>query len=134
MKKCVGRWLLRRGGVGAALGAVALGLGLSGCDEMFSGVACDTSAAAGITVSVRLGDGGELSCVAAVTITDGTVTETLQAIGHPCQYAGAFERTGKWTVTAKQKGYLPATQTGVEVVAGECHVVGQAVTLTLQPE
>lgn len=117
-----------------AVFAAVVALGVGGCEEMFSGVGCDTSAAAGVTVVVRLGDGGEQSCVAAVTITDGTVTETLQAIGHPCQYSGAYERPGKWTATAKQKGYQPATQTGIEVVAGECHVVGQAVTLTLQPE
>lgn len=120
----------------AARFAAWLGLMMvaSACEDMMSGVGCDTSAAAGITVTVRLGDGGEQSCVAAVTITDGTVTETLQAIGHPCQYSGAYERTGKWTATAKQKGYLPATVTGIEVVAGECHVIGQSVTLTLQPE
>lgn len=116
------------------MGAFGLAASLAGCEEMMSGVGCDTSAAAGITAVVRLGDGGEASCVAIVTITDGTVTETLQAIGHPCQYSGAYERPGKWTITAKQKGYQSATQTGVEVVAGECHVVGQAVTLTLQPE
>lgn len=113
---------------------LGLAMAASACEDMLSGVGCDTTAAPGITVTVRLGDGGEQSCVAAVTITDGTVTETLQAIGHPCQYSGAYERTGKWTATAKQKGYLPATVTGIEVVAGECHVVGQAVTLTLQPE
>ncbi len=116
------------------IGTVCLAAFTAGCEEMMSGVGCDTSAAAGITAVVRLGDGGEASCVASVTITDGTVTETLQAIGHPCQYSGAYERPGKWTITAKQKGYQSATQTGVEVVAGECHVVGQAVTLTLQPE
>lgn len=133
MKKCDdGRKFRRRlAGMFAWLG---LAMAASACEDMLSGVGCDTSAAAGITVIVRLGDGGEQSCVAAVTITDGTVTETLQAIGHPCQYSGAYERTGKWTATAKQKGYLPATATGIEVVAGECHVVGQAVTLTLQPE
>lgn len=121
---------------GAALAlALVAGLGASaGCETLMDGVACDTMAAAGLTITVRLGDGGEASCVATVTITDGTTTETLQAIGHPCIYAGAYERIGKWTVTAKQKGYVSATQTGIEVVKGDCHVVGEAVTLTLQPE
>ena len=101
---------------------------------MQDGVGCDTMAAAGLSITVRLGDGGEASCVATVTITDGTTTETLQAVGHPCVYAGAYEQPGKWTVTAKQKGYVSATQTAIEVVKGDCHVLGESVTLTLQPE
>lgn len=126
----------RRGLCGALVATAAFTVlgALGGCETMFDGVACDTMAAAGISITVRLGDGGEASCVATVTITDGTTTETLQAVGHPCMYAGAYERTGKWTATAKQKGYLSATQTGIEVVKGDCHVVGEAVTLTLQPE
>ena len=133
MKKYVdGSWARRR--LASKLALLGLAVAASACEDMMSGVGCDTTAAPGITVTVRLGDGGEQSCVAAVTITDGTLTETLQAIGHPCQYSGAYERTGKWTATAKQKGYAPATATGIEVVAGECHVIGQAVTLTLQPE
>lgn len=127
------RLLGRARALGAAAAFAALGTG-AGCETMLDGVACDTMAAAGLTITVRLGDGGEASCVATVTITDGTTTETLQAVGHPCVYAGAYERTGKWTATAKQKGYVSATQTGIEVVKGDCHVVGETVTLTLQPE
>lgn len=134
MKKCVEGCDARRRLAAKLAAWLGLMMAASACEDMLSGVGCDTSAAAGITVTVRLGDGGEQSCVAAVTITDGAVTETLQAIGHPCQYSGAYERTGKWTATAKQKGYQSATATGIEVVAGECHVIGQAVTLTLQPE
>lgn len=120
-----------RAALSVALAAV---VALAGCESLMDGVGCDTMASAGLSITVRLGDGGEASCVAVVTITNGTITETLQAIGHPCGYFGAHERPGKWTVTAKQKGYVPATQTAIEVVQGECHVIGETVTLTLQPE
>lgn len=110
--------------------ALVLLLGLLGCDAL-DNAACDTSAAAGLMITVTAGDGGQPLCAASVAVTDGSYTEYPQAVGNPCQYNAAYERPGKYTVTVKQNGYQAATKTGIVVTEGECHVSGVSVPIAL---
>ena len=92
--------------------------------------ACKEYAAAGLTVSVRDTDGA-LVCDAAVDAVDGAQTIHLEpTVGPNCLYVGAWERTGRYIVTASRTGST-ATSDRVTVSAGECHVKGQGVDLTI---
>ena len=93
---------------------------------------CTTEARASLTVTV-LGPSGRI-CDADVVAQKGNDVTTLMAFGgSECTYAGPFEQAGTFTVTASKSGFQPATTT-VTVSAGECHVDGQKVTLTLVPQ
>jgi hypothetical protein len=107
---------------------LAVGAGvLCGCEPSV----CDTSATAGLVVTVTTGDGGPPSCTAVVTVTSADYSETLQAIGSPCRYSGAYERPGTYAVTVKQEPYAAVTKSGIVVPPGECHVETVAVTVPL---
>lgn len=94
--------------------------------------ACKDYASAGLTVSVRDADGTPV-CDAVVDAIDGVETIHLEATaGSDCGYVGAWERTGRYIVTANRDGST-ATSERVTVSAGECHVKGKRVDLTLSP-
>jgi hypothetical protein len=93
---------------------------------------CTTEARASLTVTV-LGPTGRI-CDASVVAQNGSdVTMLMGFGGTECTYAGPYERSGTFTVTASKPGFQPATMTAT-VTQGECHVDGQAMTLTLVPQ
>jgi hypothetical protein len=94
--------------------------------------ACTTEARASLTVTV-LGPSGRICDANVVAQKENEVT-TMMAFGGPeCTYAGPYEQAGTFTVTASKDGFQSATTT-VTVTAGECHVEGRQVTLTLAPQ
>lgn len=118
----------------AALALVLAGLALAelgACDSLTPNT-CDTSAAAGVLVTVTQGIGGPILCDAEVTLSDGTNTEKLSAQGSPCSYGGAYEKTGTYTVVASKSGMKSMTKTGIVVDKGECHVNTQQIKLALE--
>jgi hypothetical protein len=118
-------------GASMALGLFsAATLHLTGCGSVGTR-ACTTEARASLTVTV-MGPQGRI-CDADVVAQNGNDRTTLMAIGpQDCTYAGPWEKAGTFTVTASKSGFQPATTT-VTVNQGECHVEGEAVTLTLSP-
>ena len=93
---------------------------------------CKDFASAGLTVSVRDAYGA-LVCDAEVDAIDGAATIHLEpTAGSDCGYVGAWERTGRYVVTASRNGST-ATSARVTIFAGECHVKGKRVDLTISP-
>ncbi len=113
-----------------AAGIAALGLGAwSACESVR---ACDTSATAGLVITVTQNLNGPILCDAEVTVSDGATTEKVSAQGSPCVYTAAYEKPGTYTVIATKAGLKSATKTGIVVNMGECHVEPQQVTLVLE--
>lgn len=99
-----------------------------------AGCACTNEARSGLRVTVTDKVTGMRICDAVVTAVDGSYSEKLLASGGPadCQYQGAFERPGRYTVTAvvgARTGSSPVTV----VDEDGCHVDGQAVSVALDP-
>ncbi|MBM4346228.1 MAG: hypothetical protein FJ100_22875 [Deltaproteobacteria bacterium] len=112
------------------LGLAALAVPVSmACEPT---LACDTSAAAGLVITVTQGLNGPVLCDAEVTVSDGATTEKVSAQGSPCVYTAAYEKPGTYTVVAAKAGLKSATKTGIVVDNGECHVETQQVTLVLE--
>ena len=105
--------------------------GVWGCEGLDT-VNCDTSAAAGLSIVVTQGEGGPVLCDAIVTISNGVVSEKLEAAGTPCTYTGAYERPGTWTVAVSKAGLQAETKNGVVVEMGQCHVQTQRLTIVLK--
>lgn len=110
---------------------VVLALACGGCESLTPSV-CDSSAAAGLVVTVTQLEHGPPLCDADVTLSNGTSAEKLTAQGNPCTYTGAYEQPGTYTVTAAKAGMAPQTRTGIVVEKGECHVVTRALTIALK--
>jgi hypothetical protein len=120
--RAIGTWL----GITSTLAGFILGCGDDGTHT------CTLEARASLTVTV-MGPSGHI-CDAAVTAQSGNDVTTLMGFGgSECTYAGPYERPGTFSVTASKAGFQSATST-VTVTSGECHVDGQAVTLTLVPQ
>jgi hypothetical protein len=115
----------------ALLGLVGALLLLPAC----SGGSCNANAASGVVVFVVDATTGQDVCSATVTITDGAYAETLQSRpsdnGHTCEYDGASERPGTYTVSGAAAGYQPTQQDNVVARAGACHVETATVTIAL---
>ncbi len=119
---------------GRGLWAMVAGAALFGavgpaCENV---VACDTSATAGLVITVTQGVNGHVLCDADVTISDGVTSEKVSAQGSPCVYTAAYEKPGTYTVVAAKTGMKSATKAGIVVNKGECHVEPQQVTLALE--
>ena len=94
---------------------------------------CTDLFAYGLTVTVVDADGTPI-CDATVSATDEEYQETLEPqAGTPCTYVGAGERAGTYRVEASKDGFGTAIADSVVVGADECHVIGQPLTLTLEP-
>ena len=104
---------------------------VSGC----TGRSCNDAAALGVVVFVADRVTGQDVCSATVTVTDGAYAETLQmrsgGDGHTCEYVGATERPGTYTVSVTAAGYQPAQEDNAVAQAGTCHVQTATVTTTL---
>ncbi len=118
----------RRAVLAAGLAGLAHGA-LAACETT---LACDTSATAGLVITVTQGLNGQVLCDAEVTVSDGATAEKIAAQGSPCVYTAAYEKPGTYTVVANKAGMKPATKTGIVVDKGECHVEPQHVTLVLE--
>ena len=102
---------------------------LVGC----GGTGCLGNAVPGLLVTVLDGPGGAPVCGATVIVTDGTYSETLPAplSGNPCNYSGATERPGVYTLEATFEGRT-ATTPNVAVGTDECpHVITQNIQMVL---
>lgn len=94
--------------------------------------ACDTSAQAGLVITVTQGINGPVLCDADVTVSDGATSEKVSAQGSPCTYSTAYEKPGTYTVVAAKSGAKSTTKVGIVVTKGECHVEAQNVMLVLE--
>ena len=97
---------------------------------------CSGIAFAGLNVTVVDGATGASVCDATVTAQDGDHVETLHTFGsgEVCNYGGAVERPGTYTLTATS-GSRSKVVMDVRVSEGDdsCHVVSETVTITLDP-
>jgi hypothetical protein len=80
---------------------------------------------------------GARVCDATVVVSDGSYRETLEpGLFAPteratqCNYVGAGERPGTYTVVATT-ATSESTATGIVVTSNSCHVVPRAITLEL---
>ena len=102
---------------------------LVGC----GGTGCLGNAVPGLLVTVLDGPGGAPECGATDIVTDGAYSETLPAplSGNPCNYSGATERPGVYTLEATFEGRT-ATTPNVTVETDECpHVITQNIQMVL---
>ncbi len=99
------------------------------------GIVCTELAAAGLNITVVDAVTKQPLCDATVVATEGEHTETLM-VNPPtgdCQYAGAYERAGTYSLDATSPGHLAATLVDVTVTKDECHVIGVMKTISLTP-
>jgi hypothetical protein len=97
--------------------------------------ACTALAAVGLRVNVTNAATTESVCDAKVTATDGAYSEQLFQAS--CNYAGAIERPGTYTVRAERLGFVSKEVGGAQVVmgSGRCpHVQEVRLTIPLVPE
>lgn len=70
-----------------------------------------------------------------VKAVDGSYVETLQVEEIPSTvFVGAGERAGNYILTVSKDGYQTFTSQVITLTADECHVIGQDITVELQPE
>lgn len=90
-------------------------------------------AAAGLIVRI-VDESGVPVCDAVVMARDHDFSETLRPFraggGSQCQYTGANERAGTYTIDA-ERGGTSAEAAKVKVGADDCHVHPETVDLTL---
>ncbi len=76
-------------------------------------------------------------CDAVVHAQEGLYWETLLPAeadeSRPCRHEGAFQRPGVYRVAGSREGHATAVQSAVEVIEGECDVIGETVHLALPP-
>lgn len=98
-----------------------------------NGVVCTEEARAGLNVLVIDGKTGQyLADSVTVIATTAASSQSLMPFGsNPSVFAGAYEQTGTFTLSASRPGYHPSTTAPVTVTKDECHVIAQSVTLTL---
>jgi hypothetical protein len=74
---------------------------------------------------------------ATVLVQDGSFQEVLALYGATASgqniYAGAFERSGTYTVTVSQPGYQTTTIKGIHVSKDACHVLTRSLNIMLKP-
>jgi hypothetical protein len=111
---------------------VALILGSAAC-----GGPCTADYRFGLAVSVLSRSTGARICDATVVISDGSYRETLApglfdstAEATQCNYIGAGERAGTYTVVARA-ATSESTRTDIVVTEDACHVVPRTITLEL---
>jgi len=112
-----------------------LGLGLLGCGETLSGVACPAIAAAGLLVDVTNAATAQPLCDATVIAADGAYSQRLQALS--CRYLGAYDRPGTYAIAVSRPAFASKEVSSVRVVlgGGQCpHVEETHVSVALTPE
>ena len=118
-------WLLAPTATLFALAATTTACGGGDCKEF---------AAPGLIVRIVDEDATPV-CDAGVTARDQGFTEILMpfagGVGHPCQYLGAYERTGTYTIDAIAGGRF-AGAGNIEVDADSCHVHPVTIELTMR--
>jgi hypothetical protein len=112
---------------------VAAPIVLPGCGT--GGTQCTAIAASSVTVTV-VNDVGAVQPDAKVTFSvDGgqeQAAECVQPAGTGCQsWTAGVEQTGMFTLKAVSGDGLKHAQASATVTSDECHVIGQAVKLTL---
>jgi hypothetical protein len=118
-----------------AAGATLVGCSAANPDEH----SCAPYIAYGLGVRVANDQTGAVICDAVVTAREGTYVETLTAhaySGSLCDYIGAIERAGTYSLHAEHAGFSPATASGITVVrsGGDCpHVRSVDVSIRLAP-
>ncbi|PZV11507.1 MAG: hypothetical protein DCF22_14375 [Leptolyngbya sp.] len=96
---------------------------------------CTPSIEPGITVTVADAK-TKTALEARIVIQEGNFQETLRvqgatASGHTI-YGGAFERPGRYTVTASLSGYQSTVLKDVQVYKAECHVATRRLEIKLK--
>ncbi|XHX76386.1 MAG: hypothetical protein RBJ76_18325 [Stenomitos frigidus ULC029] len=96
---------------------------------------CTPNIEPGITVTVADAQ-TKTPLQARIVIQEGKFQETLRVQGATAAgqtiYGGAFERPGKYTVTASTPGYRSTVLKNVQVPKAECHVATQQLTIELK--
>ncbi|NDJ00019.1 carboxypeptidase regulatory-like domain-containing protein [Flavobacterium sp. LaA7.5] len=114
---------------------VFLSFACSGDDDANNDVICTEEARAGLNVTVKNAETGQVIGEGiTVVATDGNYTETLEYYLSSPQFTGAWEREGTYVITVSGEGYQTYISDPVTVEADECHVIGEIVTINLQPE
>lgn len=103
-------------------------------------IACTAEFRMGLKVSVDLTEGNEdgvTACDAVVNIFDNEYRETLQASDSDdpltCDFHGAGERAGFYSIEVDAKGYTPGYEK-VTVYEDDCHVITEEVSVQLRPQ
>lgn len=92
---------------------------------------CTTEARSSVTVTVVDANGAPVNDAALEYSVDGGAKKECIVPGiNASEYVCGFEEEGHFTITATS-GILTGTATA-DVVADECHVIGQTVKLTLK--
>jgi hypothetical protein len=100
--------------------------------ESCGGADCKEYGAPALMVSVLDAHGAPV-CDADVVATDGSDVFALEgSSGVPCMYYGAYERAGKYIVTATLGGESAISER-ISVSSRACHVKSKQVSLTLSP-
>jgi hypothetical protein len=119
-----------------AISVVAVGWGVLAVP----GCGCSASASPGLDVFVVDKATGADICDATVTATDGTYVEMLYveklqtshgALGHTCDYLGAWGRLGTYSVRVNETKYQPSREDNVVVSSADRCGNPQAVTITV---
>jgi len=113
-----------------AIAIVAIITSLAGCD--FGGQACTDLAAASVTLVVIDETGAAITDADASYSVDGADSQPCETFDST-SYVCGWEASGSIEVTVTKAGYQDAVET-VEVGADECHVIGETLEITLQPE
>ena len=112
-------------------------LSVTGCGGGEEEQVCDASAAVSVAITVVDQDGAQVPEAVVTWSVDGGEPQNADCMNDVC-FAG-YEVAGEFTITAtydwtSDDGCCWASDTAtanVTVEQGECHVVGQSVTLTL---
>lgn len=131
-----GAW---RGGIGAMLAVVVLGL--AGCENDPVGFGCTLEARSSVTVTViDSASGTGRARGATVILRDGAYTDSsVFALDDPLPgdsifyFTNTFERAGTFTVRVRRPGYALWERQNVQVTSDQCHVVTARVRARLQP-
>jgi len=109
------------------------------------GIECSTLAAASVTISVTDPDGSPLAPTSVTWSVDGGAPTAAECMNEDCtEFVAGWEVEGEITVSAELSGEVSGDpccfydSTDSELVTIEldgdgCHVVGQSITLVLDP-
>ena len=95
---------------------------------------CTSEVVPGIQISVIDSVTSEnISCLATITITDGSYTETLSSDN--CSTVGvlegAYERPGTYQIEVTAPNYISSSMVDIEVTEDECHVITELLEISL---
>lgn len=112
------------------LAGLSLWPALCGCE--FLQPACTPSVEPGVTVLLTDEQGAAIEG-ATLTLTSGAFTEVMRESGDG-RYTGADERPGTYGLMIEADGFAPRSVEGIQVGAGQCHVVTANLEFTLLVE